>query len=341
MKAFLALSAERRRNAFLQMEQEMGLQAFSVEKDFWVCWTLRELFGLPDVGEHLTFKGGTSLSKAWGLIERFSEDIDLIVAKELFGYGDDAAPDKAPSKKQSRLRLDSLQSACRDWVQGTLQPGLGKCIAGVLGPEGWRLEVDANVADGHCLLFSYPSVLSAQSAGYVSPWVKLELGARSDDWPHVERSVIPYVLERFPVLDREGASMVRVLAAERTFWEKVCLLHEETFRPTDKPRPLRIARHYYDLWCLLRAGVGKRALVDFTLFAHVVEHRKVFFRYTWVDYETHRPGSLRLLPASEDMRAWKADYEAMRGAMFFGEAPPFAEILKVVAEFEKTFNSAV
>lgn len=341
MKAFLALPAERRRNAFLQMEQEMGLQAFSVEKDFWVCWTLRELFGLSGVGEHLTFKGGTSLSKAWGLIERFSEDIDLIVAKEALGFGGDAAPDKARSNKQRKLRLENLQGACRDWVQSTLRPALEARVAEMLGPTGWSLEVDANIADGQCLLFSYPSVLSAQSTGYVSPWVKLELGARSDDWPHVERSLIPYVLERFSVLDREGASTVRVLAAERTFWEKACLLHEETFRPADKPRPLRLARHYYDLWCLLRAGVGERALADPILFARVVEHRKVFFRYTWVDYETHRRGSFRLLPADEDIRAWKADYEAMRGAMFFEEAPPFEEILTVVAEFEKIFNSAV
>lgn len=112
MRAFLALPAERRRNAFLQMEQEMGLQAFSVEKDFWVCWTLRELFGLPGAGEYLTFKGGTSLSKAWGLIERFSEDIDLIVAKEALGFGGDAAPDKARSNKQRKLRLEKHLQLC-------------------------------------------------------------------------------------------------------------------------------------------------------------------------------------------------------------------------------------
>jgi len=154
MNSFLALPPARRRNAFLQMEEEMGLQAFSVEKDFWVCWTLRKLFALPGVGEHLTFKGGTSLSKAWGLIERFSEDVDIIVAKEPIGFGGDAAPDKAPSKKQSRSRLEKLQSACREWVQGCLQPALRSQIAGALGPGGWSLEVDAAVADGQCLLFT-------------------------------------------------------------------------------------------------------------------------------------------------------------------------------------------
>jgi len=167
------------------------------------------------------------------------------------------------------------------------------------------------------------------------------MGARSDDWPHVERMIIPYVLERFPVLDGDGQSAVRVLAAERTFWEKACLLHEESFRPSDKPRHLRLARHYYDLWCLLRAGVGERALADRELFDRVVEHRKFFFRYSWVDYETHRPGQFRLLPDSGNLNAWTADYEAMRGAMFFADSPSFDEILKVVAEFEQSFNSGM
>ena len=99
----------------------MGLQAVSVEKDFWVCWTLRDLFTLPGIGSHLTFKGGTSLSKAWKLIERFSEDIDLIVDKEALGFGGDASPDRAPSKKKRKERLEALMDVCRDWVQGTLR----------------------------------------------------------------------------------------------------------------------------------------------------------------------------------------------------------------------------
>jgi hypothetical protein len=128
MNTFLQLPAERRRLAFQQVDEVMGLQAFSVEKDFWVCWTLRELFTLPGIGEHLTFKGGTSLSKAWKLIRRFSEDIDLIVDKDALGFGGRAAPDKAPSNKQRRARLEALMESCRLWVQGTLQPALAARI---------------------------------------------------------------------------------------------------------------------------------------------------------------------------------------------------------------------
>jgi len=124
MDAFLTLSAQERRLACLQAEGQMGLQAASVEKDYWVCWTLRELFSLSGVGEHLTFKGGTSLSKVWQLIERFSEDIDLITDKSVLGFSGDASPDRARSKKQRKVRLGALMDACCHWVQGPLQPAL-------------------------------------------------------------------------------------------------------------------------------------------------------------------------------------------------------------------------
>ena len=339
MNTFLQLPAERRRLAFQQVDEAMGLQSFSVEKDFWVCWTLRELFTLPGIGEHLTFKGGTSLSKAWKLIHRFSEDIDLIVDKDVLGFGGDTAPDKAPSNKQLRARLEALMESCRLWVQGTLQPALAARIADALGPEGWKLEVDPDMPDGQCLLFHYPSVFPANAAGYVPPQVKIELGARSDDWPHEEKSIQPYVIEQFPALDNDAVAAVRVLAAERTFWEKACLLHEETFRPADKPRKLRMARHYYDLWCLLRAGIGKQALANTALFQRVAEHREIFFRYSWVDYTTHKPGTFRLSPPAEQLPNWRSDYQAMLGPMFFGDVPDFDEIMRAVSEFEKTFNA--
>jgi len=341
VNTFLQIPEQRRLLAYQQVDAAMGLQAVSVEKDFWVCWTLRELFGLPGVGEHLTFKGGTSLSKAWKLIERFSEDIDLVVDKEVLGYGSDAAPDKAPSNKQRKARLENLMDSCRLWVQGTIQPAFAARITEALGDFGWKLEVDPEMTDGQCLLFHYPSIFPSGSAGYVRPVVKIELGARSDDWPHETKSIHPYVIEHFPALDPDASFTVRDLAAERTFWEKACLLHEETFRPADKPRKLRMARHYYDLWCLLRAGVGDMALLNKTLFQRVAEHREIFFRYSWVDYSTHKPGTFRLSPPADHIANWRSDYREMLGPMFFGETPTFEQMMAAAAEFEKTFNATV
>jgi hypothetical protein len=338
MDAFLELTPESRGLAFQQVEAEMGLQAMSVEKDFWVCWTLRELFVLPGIGEHLTFKGGTSLSKAWGLIRRFSEDIDIIIDKGVLGFGGSHAPDQATSRKKTKVLNEALMDRCREWVQETLQPALRQRMETTLGAAGWMLEVDPDMADGQCLLFHYPAVFSARAAGYLRPVVKIELGARSDDWPHETKALTPYVLEQFPQLDPQGSFPVQVLAAERTFWEKACLLHEETFRPADKPRKLRMARHYYDLWCLIQGGIGASALADMELFVKVAAHREIYFRWSWVDYSTHRPGTFRLIPPPEHLPDWQADYAAMQGTMFFDDPPGLEEILKVVAGFEREFN---
>jgi len=340
MDAFLRISPAERRLACQQVDAQMQLQAVSVEKDFWVCWTLRELFHLPGVRERLTFKGGTSLSKAWKFIRRFSEDIDLVVDKETLGFGGAAAPEKAPSNKKRRERLAALVEAGRQWVQEKLQLALAGRIRSTLGETGWQLEVDPDLTDGQCLLFHYPTAFPQGTAGYVRPVVKIELGARSDNWPNEQKTIQPYVAELFPILVPEAAFAVRVIAAERTFWEKACLLHEETFRPADKPRKLRMARHYYDLWCLLRAGIGKRALADKDLFQRVAEHREIFFHLTWVDYRTHRPGSFRLTPPPHHAANWRADYQQMLGPMFFGEVPTFDEILRLVGEFEQTFNAS-
>ncbi len=229
-------------------------------------------------------------------------------------------------------------AAASGWVQGTLQPALAARFTATLGSTEWKLEVDPDMADGQCLLFHYPSVFSKNLAGYIPPRAKIELGARSDDWPAEPKILASYVLEKFPALGREPSVPVRVLAAERTFWEKACLLHEETFRPPDKPRKLRMARHYYDLWCLLSAGVGERALSDMNLFARVAEHREIFFRHSWVDYTTHKPGTFRLVPPADQLAAWESDFAAMRGPMFFGTVPEFPEILTTVQKFEQRFN---
>ncbi len=339
MDAFLRMAVRDRRLACLKVTEVMRLQAASVDKDFWACWILRELVHLPDIGNWITFKGGTSLSKAWGLIERFSEDIDLVVDKDALGFAGKASPDQAPSNKQRRRRLDDLMTACREWVQSRLQPALDQRIAERIGTrEGWYLEVDPDMADGQCLLFHYPSALPVTEAGYVRPVVKIELGARSDDWPAESRTITPYVAEVLPQAIPDAAFSVPSLAPERTFWEKAMLLHEETFRPVDKPRKERMARHYYDVWCLIKRGVADRAAADRALFDRVAAHREIFFRLGWVDYATLQPGSLRLAPPAHHRDAWQRDYEEMAELMFYGERPAFDEILRVVRDFEQRFN---
>lgn len=236
MDAFVALSAEDRRKACAEAESQTRLPAASIEKDFWVCWTLRELFALPEWGRHFTFKGGTSLSKAWQLIERFSEDIDVVIDRDFLGFGGAHSPEHAPSRKQQRRWLDELKIASQARIRDSLHPALSARVAEKLSPgTEWNIEPDPADLDAQTLLFCYPTAFAR--AGYVPPRVKIELGARSDTDPAETPEIEPYLASVFPELTRPGRFPVRAVAARRTFWEKVMLLHEETYRPWTSGAP--------------------------------------------------------------------------------------------------------
>lgn len=332
MDAFLRLSAEERREACRIAEERISLRAASIEKDFWICWTLRELFALPGIGKHLTFKGGTSLSKGWKLIERFSEDLDVTVDRVHLGFGGDRSPEAAPSANQQKKRLDALQDACMAYTRDTLAQSLAQRIADRV-PDG-RLTPDPD--DPLSLLFEYPSVLPPDP--YLRRDVKIELGARSDIDPSETPEIRPYLAEVVPEAVGHSAFNVRALSPRRTFWEKAMLLHEETYR-LEGPKA-RLARHYYDLWCLIRAGVADDAAADGDLFDRVAAHRSLYFRKGGEAQKMLRRGTLRLMPTRENYPLWQRDYDAMREAMFFGETPEFIEILGFVEEFEGRFNKA-
>jgi hypothetical protein len=341
MDFFLQLPAERRREFCAEAQLRLGLPAASVEKDFWVCWTLRELFALPEWGNAFTFKGGTALSKGWKLIERFSEDIDIVVYRQFLGFGGEASPEMAPSKKQRRARLDALRRECQARIHGGLRPTLEDRMRRSLPADArWDLVLAApeEDPDGQTLLFHYPESL-AGTAAYVRPVVKIEMGARSDIEPAGTPVIRPYLAEAFPDAAGPSTFKVRALLPERTFWEKAMLLHEETYRPAGKAHKTRLARHYYDLWSLIKKGVGAAAARDTGLFERTAAHRKVYFNWSWMDYGTLRKGSLRIVPLEGQVGEWRRDYEAMRGEMFFGEVPAFDEVLRVVGEFERSFNA--
>ncbi len=338
MDAFLTQPIERQRVIYEEAGRRLGLSAGSVEKDLWVCWTLRALFRLPSSGAHLTFKGGTSLSKGWKLIDRFSEDIDIVINREFLGFGGADAPEDAPSNKQREKRLEALMLATRTHIRDVLCPALGEQIRHLLrSTSRWTLEPDADDPDAQTLLFHYPPAMGA--AAYVRPVVKIELGARSDTEPSATPEIAPYLVEVFPDELSDCRFTVNAVAPERTFWEKVALLHEETYRQGSAAPKARLARHYYDLWCLITRGVAERAARDTELFERVAAHRAVFFRRSRDAQASFAPGSLRLMPADDRWAQWRRDYDAMRESMFFGDTPEFAEILAVVGRFEEDFNS--
>jgi hypothetical protein len=219
MEEFIKMPLERRRGVCDEAQAKLGLRAASIEKDFWVCWTLRELFNLSGCGPHLTFKGGTSLSKAWKLIERFSEDIDAVLDRSFLGFGGDKSPETAASNKLREKRLEELKLACQQRIRESLKPGLSERFQKSL-PKGsaWNLLDDADDPDGQTLLFHYPSAYA--EAAYIRPVVKIELGARSDTEPCDTPEMQPYLMDAFPALFSRSAFKVRTVTPEHTFWER-------------------------------------------------------------------------------------------------------------------------
>ncbi|KDR86530.1 hypothetical protein L905_11775 [Agrobacterium sp. TS43] len=321
-----------------------GVANTIIEKDFWVCWTLKRLFRLPKgTAATLVFKGGTSLSKAFGAIRRFSEDIDLSFDRADLGYTGDRDPEKEGiSKKQANKLIEALVSDVEQHIAEKLLPALRAAIVEQLGEPAhgtWSLEIDPDEAQ--TVNFHYPTALpAAEYAGmaYITPRVKLELGARGDPWPTEEKVIRPYAADDYPDFFELPDTSVTVLSARRTFWEKATALHAEAHRPPDSPTPQYFSRHYYDLAMLLATDEGQAAATDVELLAQVAKHKATFFRSGWASYNTARPGTLRLFPDENRLKDLRADYRAMAPMMFDDSPPSFDEILAKVAAFQETTN---
>jgi hypothetical protein len=314
----------------------------AMEKDFWVCWMLRLVF-LPPVVEGMVFKGGTSLSKVYGAINRFSEDVDLSIPRQSLGFSGDHDVHAGLSKTKRRDLLKDMKDACEGLVSGKLRDVLHERIANAFAIAGelrdtWSVDLATN--DAGTLLFSYPPSLSADAygvGGYIRPVIRLEFGGRNEVWPAEVRTIRPYCLEAFPDLSANPSCEVNVLAAERTFWEKATLIHAEYHRPEKSPRPERVSRHYSDLARLARTEVGTRAIGNIALLQAVADHKASYFPSNWARYDEATSGRIRLVPHEGLEHQLRTDYAAMR-EMFFDDPEPFDAVLAELARVEGLIN---
>lgn len=336
-----------RADIFRLVAQQRGdMRATLIEKDFWVCWTLKRIFTAEPPIATLIFKGGTSLSKVYRAIARFSEDVDLSVDRAALGFGEQNDPALAPSKKKRNERLDELKARCGEWVRNQLRLHLMESFERSLdqppSEDTWQVEVDPDDVDHQTLLFRYPQETrrGPQTPGepYVRPTVKLELGARGEQWPVERRSVLPYAAETLPRVFTQPDCPVTVLTAERTFWEKAVALHAWYHLPPEKALPLRSSRHYYDVAQLFQTREGTRAIVDIELLNRVREHKSIFFAAASARYELARPGSLRLVPPPSRRPELERDYRMMQ-EMFFGAPPSLDQIYSALESIERQVNS--
>jgi Nucleotidyl transferase AbiEii toxin, Type IV TA system len=344
--AFLAAATEDRRDAFLGAAQRLGTAEQNVEKDFWVCWTLDALFnGARADGPRLLFKGGTSLSKAFGLISRFSEDIDITIFRDDLGQSASVEELEELTGNKRRARLDGIKAASQAYVNEPMRiqitAHLGEALqAAGLQPTAARVELDPDDQDQQSLLVWYPQVTAA-AAGYVRPAVKIESGAKSALDPNHPAVIRPYVADEVAGMDLSVPDVTTV-AAERTFWDKVVILHglRQWFEKRGVLRGggQRVSRHYYDVYRLLESDAGRSAAGNHDLAADCVRHARMFFNSSDLNLAAAMSGSFTLSPNRPMAADLARDYAAMTG-MIFGEAPSFGQILARVADFEAQVNA--
>lgn len=331
MDKIAAGSASDRRDLFSESASRLGMNPAIVEKDFWVCWILKSLFAEPALKGQMVFKGGTSLSKVYGLIDRFSEDIDLVLDWRLLGYGTEPGNDpyEVMASKTQRSRYNQEMNArAAAYIREDLLPQLNAVFASV---PGMAARIDE--ADPHTVCVRYPAAFAAD---YIRPEVRLEIGPLASWIPSSSHAIRAYAAQAFPNTFDDPAFAVIAIAAERTFWEKATILHQEAHRPSAVPP--RHSRHYYDLYRLGESGIRASALSQLDLLKEVVAFKERFYYSSWARYDLAQPGSFRLRPAAEQIPALARDYREMRD-MFYREPPEFTKILQALAELEDEINA--
>jgi hypothetical protein len=339
MIEFANLPDAEREIYFQETAERSRLPAHLVEKDFWVCYTLRLLFSDAEIARYLTFKGGTSLSKVYKAIDRFSEDIDFAVSRESLGFTAAAAPDaEGISMEERKRRLTRLSDSCLTWTTESLFPTVRQALTNSLSTNGWSVDLVADENGNQQILFSYPRSLLTAGNSYNPPRVRIELTARTDNHPSQPATVVPYVADYFPEAISDSSIKVEVLRIERSFWEKATILHQFHFQSDPDRVAPGFSRHYYDISQLVERGYSDSALKDVSLLSEVADHKNIFYRQQWARYDLARtPRTLELLPHPNIESAIEDDYQAMQ-EMIFGAAPDFGQILSTLRGLKERVN---
>lgn len=330
MKNIVMLPRDEKEILFRNSAEKCGMSAGIIEKDFWVCWTLDYLFhGCPWLRQ-LAFKGGTSLSKCYGLIERFSEDIDLILDWRLLGYGADEPWKERSKTKQDKFNKDA-DSKTAAFLKTVFMPRLQTDFSARLF-EPFSLYIHEDEPQTVC--FAYPKIFDDEALVNV---VRLEIGALAAWTPTQDTIITSYAAESYPRVFKTPATTILTVTAERTFWEKVTILHKEAFR-TNGVFPARYSRHYYDLYCMDRSHVKQKAYTKLDLLERVVRFKARFYPSNAARYDLAQPRTMKLMPPEECMPILEEDYAHMQN-MIFGDKPSFAVIMETIQRLETEINA--
>lgn len=327
---FLKLNPEDRQEIFNEIFRQKNIYPIAIEKDWWVVQTLRLIFEM-EIAPHLVFKGGTSLSKGWGIIERFSEDIDLALDRKYLGF----------TGEMGKYQVDKLRRASHQFIREEFFPSLSKKFADA-GLREVSLDLPESKAsdkDPQTIEITYPSVLP-QLTDYIRPRVLIEIGSRSLHEPFSHRPIRSLVGEYFE--DRafaDSPSNVPCVNVERTFLEKLFLLHEEFQKPHASIRTDRLSRHLYDLEKIMESEYEKRAFESPELYQEIVQHRSKLTRINGMDYSKHAPKYINPIPPDSILKSWEADYKTMQAQMIYGKSLPFVDLIEKLNLLKTKINA--
>lgn len=315
----------------LSKNNDIKRDALLLEKDIWICWALEFLFKMPNQLP-MAFKGGTSLSKAFRVIDRFSEDVDITIDYQAFNCGDPFADGTSKTKiKNISLQLRSLVT---QHIKDVIAPYYKKIISEQFKDNAPIVTVDD---DGETLYLSYPSVIE-QKSGYVTDNIRLEFGGRNLTIPNESQTIVTDISEYLKNLSFPTARAT-VLSPQKTYWEKITLLHYECNRPTLKDDADRISRHWYDIAMLANHDIGKQALINRELLNEVIKIKKTFYDSGFAKYDDCLNGNLHLIPKNDYLKLLKDDFNKMlSNKMFYGEQPDFDYIINEVTKLETVIN---
>ena len=328
IEEWLKLPDQTKKNIYEDIGNKTAIPAAAIEKDWWVVRTLDLVFQM-DVAPHLVFKGGTSLSKAWGLIDRLSEDIDLALDRGYLGFGE----------KLSRSQVKKLRESSFKYISEKFYPGLQDKFenSGFKQIKLVKSKITANDQDPLIIQVNYPSV--TEKSEYLQPRVLIEIGSRSLIEPHTQRTFCSFIGEYYTDRDfADGKIMIPAVNPERTFLEKIFLLHENLQLSPNKVKIDRLSRHLYDIEKLMNTEYGIQALSDKTLYDLIVEHRKTIYFLRGIDYSKHSPDKIKIVPPDSVIENWEKDYNLMRESMIYKESLTFDQLIKRITSIQDKIN---
>lgn len=329
MNKFLELSDSQRKSVYESVAIKVGLPAQVIEKDFWVTAILQTVFTLP-VAKQLVFKGGTSLSKGWKLIERFSEDIDIAVDPIILGVPEGDLTKKQIKKLRKTSSLFVLEQLTPMICEEVQREGLHSFITVDAQPNG---EGDNTYPEPRQIYLHYKSVFD-KALTYLRPDVVLEVSARSLIEPTEPIQIKSILGEHLPVLPLTD-SVIHTAIPAKTFLEKVFLLHELFSVPGHGMIAEHKSRHLYDLYVMMNKDFAKKAVIDDILWESIRHHREIYTSVRDIDYTPDVRKRLRLIPREDILDTWRADYDAMKESMIYGNKPSFDELLEGMSELQR------